>query len=108
MNRKNLSISAEYKTLPGLTRIFRDKQEIRGHFCPRIFSNSFYLLVSFPARNIRRRQNLHKSQLSSVSVKKWAWPLPHASQEYIEEEYKGTSMWHLTTKYGLFLLFTNQ
>ena len=69
MKRQNLSISTEYTTLPGLTRLFTEKQEIRGHFCPRILSNSFYLLVSFPARHIRRRQNLYKWQLSSASVK---------------------------------------
>ena len=37
MNGKNLSIANESTTLPGLTRVSRDKQEIRGHFYPRIF-----------------------------------------------------------------------
>ena len=37
MNRQNLSISTKNTTLPGLTRVFRDKKEILGHFCPRIF-----------------------------------------------------------------------
>ena len=43
-------------TLPGLTRVFRDKQESRCYFCTRIFSNSFYHLASFPAHHNRRPQ----------------------------------------------------
>ena len=56
MNRQNLSISTENTTLPGLTRVSRDQQEIRGHFCPRIFLKFLLSPRIIPCSPFRRRQ----------------------------------------------------